>query len=372
MIAEAALDNRNVTVDVMDEPVDQVLSVVAKRLGVALTRTGRVYYLGSLSAEDRGVLVRRVRRLSDIELSAAISVVLSDIGRVQSYPDGLVVVGDRVEVLQRVSEIIDEVEDSEAPSWVVQLYVVSLGERKARELGVDVQPGLELSYLLASSGGDPASLVKAATSGFNVSGSLDAVLQASLERSGVEVMADPLMLIADGAEARFVRGDSIPIPQRTISDQGTVTTTDFSFVQTGLEVLADVREMSAGRARLTIDVRLSTVRDMVEDAPVTSDETFSGVSIIESGGVYLLGSLRREDRVQSRIGGWGLGWLNRSESSLLQVWARAYRVAGPVEGGTRETAPEVDADRPTLEPVELVSPVRLPGPHEVTQGKAEN
>lgn len=186
-----------------------------------------------------------------------------------------------------MEEILEQIEGADAPSWVVQLFVVSVSERSARDLGVDIEPGLELSYLLASGGSSVPAVVSSAASTISVGGTLDAILRASVERDGVEVVADPLMLVADGAEATFVRGDSIPVPRRTVSDQGTVTTTQFDFVQTGLEVKSAVRELAAGRARLRVDVRLSSLRSFVEDAPVTSDESFSAEAIVESGGETL-------------------------------------------------------------------------------------
>ncbi len=167
-------------------------------------------------------------------------------------------------------------------------------------------------------------------------------------------------MVADGTDAVFVRGDSIPVPRRSVSDQGTVTTTQFDFVQTGLEAKAGIRELAAGRARLTVDVRLSSLRDFVEGAPVTSDESFAAAAIVESGGVYLVGSLRREEESVSSVAGIGLGWLQKRDTALLQVWCRAYRVAGPVDGRPPKAAQEA-VGGPAEEYV-------FPGPHEVTHG----
>ena len=93
VVVEDDLDSKKISLEVSDTPAAEVLELVARRLGVELSRVGGAYFLGELRPEDRAVYVRRVRRLSSEELQAAVEVLISDNGRVTAYPDGLVVVG---------------------------------------------------------------------------------------------------------------------------------------------------------------------------------------------------------------------------------------------------------------------------------------
>ena len=125
-MADSRLDGRTVTLEVQGETVASILGVVARRMGVDVTQQGTLYYLGQLRAEDRGLLVRRVRRLTSDEVSQAIENLMSEVGRVLTVADGLVVVGDRVEVLQRIEALIEQIDRTEVVTWVVQLYVAEL------------------------------------------------------------------------------------------------------------------------------------------------------------------------------------------------------------------------------------------------------
>ena len=163
IVAEAGLDQSPVTLDVIDVPVDEVLGVIARRLGVQVTRTGSIYFLGSLRPEDKGVLVRRVRRLSANELSDSVSVLLSQNGSVRAHEDGLVIVGDRVEVLARVVELLDRIERADTSSWVVQLHLVQLSDRALADWGLDVEPAADIGLAFASASSSLQSLTTAAT-----------------------------------------------------------------------------------------------------------------------------------------------------------------------------------------------------------------
>jgi hypothetical protein len=71
VVCQADLDTQPVTLDLVDTPVAEAIGVVARRLGVSASRTGNVFFLGISRPEDRGVLVRKVRRLSKEDLAAA-------------------------------------------------------------------------------------------------------------------------------------------------------------------------------------------------------------------------------------------------------------------------------------------------------------
>lgn len=330
VVAEEGFDTAPVTIDARDQPVSAVLGAVARRLGVQLTRSGSLYFLGALRPEDRGVLVRKVTRLGGPELAQAVTVLLSEFGRATAYPDGLVVVGDRVEVLQRVTELLDSIESAPSESWAVQLHVVSITRSEASDLGLDVVPELEIAARFAAASGTLLTPGSPTGTGATLAGGLTAILRAERERRGVRMVADPLFVLVDGEEGTFRNGERVPVPRRTVSPEGTVTTLEFQYEQTGLDLRVTLRDLGAGRAMATVDVELSDIVGFIENAPRVRNQQFHTQAVLATGGVYLLGALRRDDENHGTLGVLGTRKTKADSEQVVQVWARAYRIGGPV------------------------------------------
>src|SRR5687767_13838600 len=64
IVAEQGLDVRPVSLEVYEQELEDVLGVIARRVGVEVSRTGSLYFIGHLRSEDKGVLVRRATRLN--------------------------------------------------------------------------------------------------------------------------------------------------------------------------------------------------------------------------------------------------------------------------------------------------------------------
>ena len=328
VVASAELQSETVTIEVLDQQVSDLLGMVARRLGVQVTRTGDLYYLGSLRPEDRAVMVRKVRRLDAEDLRKAIQTLTSDYGEDVVYGDGLVVVADRVEVLQRVRAMLDEVEAVEHECWVVQLHILDFSRRDAVEFGIEAEPALEVASTFAAASAGSVSSETAAT----LEGGLSAVLRASRSREGVEAVAEPVLIMVDGGEGSIEEGESIPIAQRSVSPEGTVRVTGFETVQTGLDLSVGLREVSREAARLELDVSMSEVTGFVEgEAPIESRAAIKTAAVVRSGGSYLVGSVRRKKRRRARRSITQTVRESEAEAGVVQLWARAYRIGGPVK-----------------------------------------
>jgi hypothetical protein len=64
IVAHSSPDAGKVSIEVKDAPVPEVRASIARSLDRRLTRIGQIYFLGPVKSEDRGSLVRRVRRLN--------------------------------------------------------------------------------------------------------------------------------------------------------------------------------------------------------------------------------------------------------------------------------------------------------------------
>jgi len=333
IVIEDSLEKRKVTLDVRDVAVSDLLGMVARRADSQVTRVGRLFYLGQLRPEDKGVLVRKVGRLSGEELQRAVAVLLSEYGKCVCFPDGLVLVGDRVEVLQRVDELLNGVENATASTWVVQLYVVNLSKSDTRDLGLDALPALEVAATVAgvSSGGIGLATAGASTldNAARLRGGLDVVLRAARTRNSVAVLGQPLFLMVDGDSTHMGSGQRVPVPRRTVSNQGTVTTAGFDYIDTGLQIDVELREVAHERARLKVKGSFSTVQSFVESAPIIGRDDYNASAVITSGGVYLVSALERTQTEKAQKGPLSFGVKKVDAGQVVQIWARAYRIAGP-------------------------------------------
>lgn len=359
------MDDKLLTLEVRDQPIDEVLSLVARRYDVSLRQEGKLLYVGPLKPADKAVMVRRVRRGTSDQLGQLLTVYQSEHGRGYSFKDGLLVVGDTVEVLRRLSDMLDQYEAVETPVWIVQLHLVSFTSAAAHELGVDLEPAARVGLALAA-----GSAAAAAATGLTVDATLDAVLQIANSRDDVKVTAAPMFLLIDGEQSEFTQGDRVPIPRRTVSDQGTVSTAGYDFVQTGVQVDVMLRESSPTAARLDVKVNLSDIKRFVGEAPVTGEERFKTAAVVNAGGTYMLGTMVKERRGARRELGWQSGEYEQHDSQVVQVWCQAYRISGHYQASAKgwQSSPEIESK--PLVPEDILEPVKETFPEPPSQEKS--
>lgn len=323
IVCAAELDSAPCNVDLVNVTLSEALRAVARRCHSELTRLGSVWQIGILSREDRAVLVRRVNRLDKSQLDSLLSTVQSDLGAAVAYNDGVIVFSDRVEAITRLNGVLDQLETVESAAWVVQLYLLSFSDSDLQRLGLDVTPSLDLSARLAHASGATSSASAAALA-------LTAALDVSASKEKRAVVAQPLFIVHDGDTAKIDRIESIPIPRKTVSDQGTVSTSGFETIQAGLIIQCTVREQGKDSAKLSYAAELSRITGFVENsAPIVSRERIESFASIQSGGTYLLGSLERDDRSAAESAGLSLRQHKTDEKRVFQLWGRAYRIAAP-------------------------------------------
>jgi type II secretory pathway component GspD/PulD (secretin) len=322
VICETSLDTMPVTLDVVGQGVSDILGAVARRLGVQVTRTGHLFFIGSLRPEDRGVLVRTVKRLNGEELQLAVQNLLSENGRASCYTDGLVVVGDTVQVLQKVNELLDGIDSAPCNSWVVQLFVINYSNSLDSSFGIDTNMEAELAAVLSKTS------ASAINSSASLNGLFSAVIKAEKENKTVSMIAKPLFVLVDGGQAQFNCGEKIPVAKRAVSDAGTTTTSGFDYIQTGLTFSVMIRESTDNAAKLTVSVGISSVSGYVDDkAPIMNLQEFKTVANVKSGGVYLLGSVKSDSKTDSQTGTLGLLKGNKNTDGIIQIWGKCFRIS---------------------------------------------
>lgn len=294
-----------------------------------------VYYLGTKRPEDKAVLARRARRFNTEELMRSAENFLNDDGKCTVLPDGIVIVADTLATIERINEMIDRVESAPSVTWCVQVHIISFSDKDLKDFGMDVNPALELAAGYANLHNVAAAITSGIKDGISEEGgrsaadvSLKAVLRATRERGSMRIVCDPLFTCVDGAESKVTRGLKIPV--RTTLTTGTNnqnTQTQLQFVQTGLEARASVREVSETMGRLKLDLTLADLTQNDSVGPTTDNQSLNLTTDVETGGVYLLGGLRRS-RDESKTGAFfSFGTKRNNEADVWLVWAKTYRIA---------------------------------------------
>lgn len=338
MIASRDLDGSMVSGNFIDQPIDSVLSAVARSVGTEVIPGVGLYYFGSRRPEDVSVLVRRVMRLDETQIRSAVAGFLASGGTLSVLPDGLVIVGDRLEVLERISEIFDLVAAAPSVVWCVQLHVVSMSDRDLVDFGLDVQPALELALGYAKLSNVARDVAGGLRDGLRdgaraeLDSSLSAVLRAARQRGSVAIIADPLMTIVDGSQARVTKGLSIPVRDSVTNATTGNVQSSVRFIQTGLEISATVREMSDTLARLKVELSFADVVETREGAPLTDRQSLDTSADVATGGVYVLGAIRRGRSESSQGSFLRLGKRDNVEGDVWVVFAKTYRIEQGLEG----------------------------------------
>jgi len=322
VIFDPSLANKSVTLNLYQSKLDTLLDAVSRLLSVSVVKIGDVFYIGTIKPEDRAFFVRVVPRLSKQEIESLFTSILGDAGRYVVYPDGLVIVVDVQAVLQRVSDMLDLVSKVPNDSWVIQLFIFNFRGSAGETLGLDSNFAGDLSFKLLRESGSPLN------THFSGAGLLSGLFQAEKQSSDISLLSQPLFVLLDGGEASFVYGDRVPVPKKSVSNEGTVTTSGYEYIQTGLNYSVTIRQLNEDMAKLGLNLSLSSVVGYVGEAPITDQQDFMTSANISSGGVYLLGSVQRDVK-KSQISGLLPLWFSGDKSSSeIQIWARVYKISG--------------------------------------------
>jgi type II secretory pathway component GspD/PulD (secretin) len=369
LISHSSLEKAKVSIEVKDAPVSEVLAAIARSLDRRLTRIGGIYFLGPVEPEDRSSLVRRVRRLTAEELSKITELFRSEHGRSFVSGDGLVVVADRVEVLQRLSSTFDQVETADVSSWVLQLVVVALGESTKNNLGITTSLTAKFAANLAS----PSLVSHDATAVFS------ALLESVHDSHDSFLVTQPLVVVRDGSTSVIRRGEDVRLAKRSTSPYGTSEVTGYELIKTGLTISAGLRDDTSDHANLLLKLELSSISGYQDNLPIVTTQGLDSQTSLVSGGVYLLGSLEASSLDRS-LGGspLPLSFGRQRTAHTLQIWAKAYRIGGPLPLSQQAAAaagPVLPSARPNpfdlkgdgwklvpVDPKKLVSPSVGPVP----------
>jgi len=325
-VAAAGMDSQLITMEVKNQPIGDVVTMLARRLDTSAAKIGNMYFLGRHRPEDRGVLVRKVHRLSVDEIEAFIREIIGEGGGVTVMDDGVVIVSDRIEILTSVEQAINQMQASPVVTWAVTLYYLQIDHNWLEEVGIDLVPTAELAVVLAGAmGGGGIGLDPS----LNVDAVLRMILKASREDTRVTVRSEQTFLLGDGQTAVFSDGQRVPVPKRIINESGASITEDFETVQTGIVTEITARDLGKDSIRLEVKGEVTEIVGFVEESPMVTGRNIETRADVVNGGVYLLAAIDQTAKGRTRNQFLTNVFRKSDERNVLQVWARVHRVAGP-------------------------------------------
>ncbi len=318
LVYSEALQDKTITAEFKNTDLLSVLNIVSRCLSVDVVRVGNSYFLGSLRSDDRAIFYSRVLGFDQSSLDQVLKSVVSEKGKLTVFPDGLLVVTDTEPGIMRVSEVVSYLQTRDTATWIVQLCFVSLRKDALLEAGLGVKSSGTVSYNIADSRLDFKDF------------SLDGLFNLSSSSNFADVYASPMFLLREGSKTRWQDGQKVPIPRRTVSAEGTVSTTGYDYINTGFIVDAVVYQSKRG-GRLKLEIELSDIKSYVEESPLTSVSSYSFDADLELFRPYLIGELTFFKSLDTQKQVLTLG--SDKGKTVLQVWAQLYKISGP----SRET-----------------------------------
>ena len=308
------LVNNVITAEFKDTDLNTVFTVLSRQLGVDVVNIGNTYYLGELREEDRGVLIRRVLSHDEENLQQLLETLKSGSGKSKVLSGRVVIVADKDFVIRRISEALDQIEGYDLSSWIIQLYFLVLRKDALAEGGLTMSTSGTISYNITENTID--------VKDFKIEG----LFSGLFESSYADLYASPMFVLRDGVKGTWFDGQNVPVPRKTVSDYGTVTTNGFEYIDTGLEVSASCRE-SKGGGYLELNIGLSDIQSYVEGTPLTSRTKVNVALDMVPNKIYLLSELQRYSLLDREENTFLLA--RNKGKSTIQVWGRIYKTGSP-------------------------------------------
>lgn len=246
--------------------------------------------------------------------------------KVSRLGDRVVVSGSEDEV-QRVMSAMDALEVG-PDGWELSVLVFEVSDELSRTLGVKLSPSLGGSIGVGvdlRGGTQPFTGVRAQAI-------VTALAEASDTGDRARLMTQGSLFLLEGRKSILQQGDVVPIPRKTVSDQGTVTTSGYDEKRTGFTFEASGQRVPGG-VLLTLKPTLSSVVRYVDEAPVTAERSVEAVVALRSGEWVALSGLETAEWLRALNGVPGLGdsfatshSLDRVRGSSVLLFVQARRV----------------------------------------------
>lgn len=362
-----------VSISLFDVTPQEAVYAIAQAAGYAVDRRQGTYLIvdfesvGQDSANGTTAVRSFKVQYSDVDnIRLILEKHLSRYGKITALPDRrLVVVEDLPEFLDRIDQILDEV-DRQPQQVLLEAKVLEVTLTDNDTLGVD------WSRVSSLNGSELNIGVRGLTSGtapglfFNLlSDNLEGAIEALTEQGRIRTLASPRLLAVDNQEAEVLVGERLGFRVTTTINQ--VTTESVEFIDSGVILRFTPSVDRQGRILLKIHPEVST-GSISGGIPSVKTTEVTTQLLTENGQRIFIGGLIRDSASESRRGIPFLSripflgllfsrseWINRSTETIVIVRAtlRNPGSAAPQDlkqnDRLQQFEPELDASRAAME-----------------------
>lgn len=297
------------------------LKALAQQLGlVAAVRGEKEVELSPERATDVEVIALSAPYNEASDVKNFVERLISKVGGAEAVGQTVIVadIPDRIGKFEALADVLS----APRSQWLVEAKFIEIASGWERRLGAEFRASGALNATFSAE-----DLLDPVRGGALL---VELLAEASAGSTDARMVATTRVHCIDGRTAKSDYGQRTPVPRRSVSDQGTVTTVGYDIIETGVILDVAVRELPDGSALLSVIPEVSSVTGYIDDAPIVSQSRVEVEGIVPSGGVLLVGGLDTRSS-SSEVGGgagtaFGLRERRDSEDRSVVVVLRAERV----------------------------------------------
>jgi type II secretory pathway component GspD/PulD (secretin) len=305
---DKSLDNETIDGTFVDQPLEEVLELISRRLNVKVSSSQNMCFLGTVREGDKVTAVVRVPPVSREELRNALT---SFGGEGKSTIVGSFIwISDTLENVHRLVADLDMIRERSARSYLAEVYFINVNESDFLKLTADLR----------------INSVDIFSSAFNISQLFSMFVDADGRLGSTVIDTRPVLLLSEGRKATFEVGKEITRERRSVTDTGVASTSGFDKFKDGILLSLMLSRVSDDHYSLDMELEVSTFDkgDFTSVVPVKSTSVLKSPGmLIRDGGVVYAGSLKRRD--SGKV--FGVFSLDGARSSdLLTIWVRCREI----------------------------------------------
>jgi hypothetical protein len=304
---DTSLDNATIDGIFVNQPLEEVLQFLARRLNVQVTENRGMYFLGTIRSGDHISAVVRVPPVAREELQTA----LSSLGSGKATIIGSFIwITDTIENVQKLVTDLDEIRERSSRSYLAEVFFINVNENDFLRLTADLR----------------INQVDIFSSAFNISQLFSMFVDADGRLGSTVIDTRPVLLLSEGRQATFEVGNEITRERKALSERGIISTIGYDKFQDGIILSLLLHRISDNHYSLDMELEVSTFDKTDTSAAVPAKKTSllkSPGMLIRDGGVVYAGSLKRGDSSKT----FGVFSLDGGHSSdLLTIWVRCREI----------------------------------------------
>ncbi len=283
MVVKGDLLEKDVVGDFNGVPASLAIRSLAMQLEEkqdVIRRDKNVYLIGQATHDDMVVRVYHIAGESAESYKSAFSALLSSQAKVAVVNDTLVC-KDIPTGIANVDLLFNSITSARG-QYVVEVKFVEVNRSWAKSYGLKFENLGKLDLNAVFGGGVESSTAIAGLQ-------LSALLDANETQNGAVLVTTQRVHCIEGKDSDMQVGQTVPIAKKSVSDNGTVTTTDFEYVDTGMLLSVSVRSESDGNLRVSVKPEQSSIIGYIEGAPIRARRRLDTTAVIKAGGVVVVG-----------------------------------------------------------------------------------